>query len=213
MLPLDHPDRIQITFDDHRLGANPGPLLPVILAQYLGPRELVDRQVDLGDTPGQANTGDKMMTLAASALAGGDCIEGADGLSTGGTARTLGGTVKVSSSLCAVSGEGMSGNWIGQAASCWPGPGLLERDRAAGRSPSTWTPPSAKLLGGQGGRAPPQLRRRAGLSPAVGRRRRYRRCTDGPPAPGPGQRRAGHRPLPAENGGAGAPRRNRGRFR
>ena len=23
MLPLDHPDRIQITFDDHRLVANP----------------------------------------------------------------------------------------------------------------------------------------------------------------------------------------------
>ena len=167
MLPLDHPDRIQITFDDHRLGANPGPLLPVTLAQYLGPRELVDRQVDLGDTPGRANTGDKMMTLAASALAGGDCIEGADALGTGGTARTLGGTVKASSSLCAVSGEGMSGNWIGWAASCWPGPGLLERDRAAvDHRPGLHH--LRNFWAGQGGRAPPQLRRRAGLSPAVG---------------------------------------------
>ena len=28
----------------------------------------------LGDAPGRANTGDKIMTLVASALAGGDCI-------------------------------------------------------------------------------------------------------------------------------------------
>ena len=28
MLPLDHPDRIQITFDDHRLVANAGLILP-----------------------------------------------------------------------------------------------------------------------------------------------------------------------------------------
>ena len=34
MLPLDHPDRIQITFDDRRLVANAGLLLPVTLAQH-----------------------------------------------------------------------------------------------------------------------------------------------------------------------------------
>ena len=32
MLPLDHPDRIQIAFDDHRLVADAGLLLPVTLA-------------------------------------------------------------------------------------------------------------------------------------------------------------------------------------
>ena len=53
MLSDDHPDRIQIAFDDHRLVANPG---------------------------------DKMMTLVASALAGGDCIDDADVLRAGGTA-------------------------------------------------------------------------------------------------------------------------------
>ena len=47
MLPLDHPDRIQIAFDDHRLVANAGLLLPVTLAQHLGLRELVDNHVDL----------------------------------------------------------------------------------------------------------------------------------------------------------------------
>ena len=36
MLPLAHPDRIQISFDDHRLVANAGLLLPVTLAQRLG---------------------------------------------------------------------------------------------------------------------------------------------------------------------------------
>ena len=57
MLPLDHPDRIQITFDDRRLVANAGLLLPVTLAQHLGLRELVDHHLDLGNA----------MTLVASA--------------------------------------------------------------------------------------------------------------------------------------------------
>ena len=54
MLTDDHPDRIQVTFDDHRLVANAGLLLPVTLAQHLGLRELVDNHVDLGDAPGRA---------------------------------------------------------------------------------------------------------------------------------------------------------------
>ena len=70
MLPLDHPDRIQISFDDHRLVANAGLILPVTLAQHLGLRELVQQCLDLGNAPGRANTGDKMMTLVASAQAG-----------------------------------------------------------------------------------------------------------------------------------------------
>ena len=99
MLPRNHPDRIQITFDDHRLVANAGLLLPVTLAQHLGLPELVDHHLDLGGAPGRANAGDKMMTLVASALAGGDCIDDADVLRTGGTACTLGGMVKAPSTL------------------------------------------------------------------------------------------------------------------
>ena len=99
MLPLDHPDRIQIAFDDHRLVANAGLLLPVTLAQHLGLRELVDNHVDLGDAPGRANAGDKMLTLVASALAGGDCIDDADVLRTGGTAGAIGCVVKAPSTL------------------------------------------------------------------------------------------------------------------
>ena len=79
--------------------ANAGLLLPATLARHLGLRELVDHHLDLGGAPGRANTGDKLMTLVASALAGGDCIDDADVLRTGGTACTLGGTVKAPSTL------------------------------------------------------------------------------------------------------------------
>ena len=99
MLPRKHPDRIQVAFDDHRLVANAGLLLPATLAQHLGLPQLVDRHLDLGRAPGRANPGDKLMTLVASALAGGDCIDDADALRTGGTACTLGGTVKAPSTL------------------------------------------------------------------------------------------------------------------
>ena len=99
MLSRNHPDRIQITFDDRRLVANAGLLLPVTLAHHLGLSQLVQERLDLGNAPGRANTGDKVMTLVASALAGGDCIDDADALRTGGTARTLGGTVKAPSTL------------------------------------------------------------------------------------------------------------------
>ena len=99
MLPLEQPDRIQIAFDDHRVVANAGLLLPVTLAQRLGLSQLVDRHVDLGRAPGRANTGDKMMTLVASALAGGDCIDDADALRAGGVGRVLGCVVKAPSTL------------------------------------------------------------------------------------------------------------------
>ena len=75
MLPQNNPDGIRIAFDDHRLVANAGLILPATLALRLGLGlpQLVDRHLDLGNAPGRANTGDKMMTLVASALAGGDC--------------------------------------------------------------------------------------------------------------------------------------------
>ena len=48
---------------------------------------------------GGANAGDKLMTLIASALAGGDCIADAAALRSGGTASVLGCTVKAPSTL------------------------------------------------------------------------------------------------------------------
>ena len=99
MLPPERPDRIHVAFDDPRLVANAGLLLPITLAHHLGLGELVDRHVDLGEAAGRANAGDKMLTLVASALAGGDCIDDADVLRAGGTARVLGCTVKAPSTL------------------------------------------------------------------------------------------------------------------
>ena len=99
MLPRNDPERIQVAFDDRRLVANAGLLLPVTLAHHLGLGELVDRHVDLGDAPGRANAGDKMLTLVASALAGGDCIDDADALRAGGTEQVLGCRVKAPSTL------------------------------------------------------------------------------------------------------------------
>ena len=99
MLPAEQPDRIHIAFDDHRLVANAGLLLPITLAHHLGLGELVDRHVDLGDAPGRANAGDKMLTLLASALAGGDCIDDADVLRTGRTADAMGWVIKAPSTL------------------------------------------------------------------------------------------------------------------
>ena len=90
MLPQNKPDRIRILFDDHRLVANAGLILPATLALRLGLPQLLRKHLDLGGAPGRANTGGKMMTLVASALAGGDCIDDADVLRAGGTAGVLG---------------------------------------------------------------------------------------------------------------------------
>ena len=99
MLPTSDPDRIDIAFDDDRLVDHAGLLLPATLAQHLGLQELADSCVDLGDAPGRANAGDKLLTLVASALAGGDCIADADAVRAGGAGRVLGCTVKAPSTL------------------------------------------------------------------------------------------------------------------
>ena len=124
MLPRNHPDRIQITFDDHRLVANAGLILPATLALRLGLPQLLRKYLDLGGAPGRANTGDKMMTLVASALAGAQHIDDADALRAGGTAGVLDCMIKAPSTprlregrlwapSCAASGGATSVNWTG----------------------------------------------------------------------------------------------------
>mgnify|MGYP000507024661 CR=1 FL=1 len=92
-------DRVDTAFDDDRLVADAGLVLPATLAHHLGLRELVDEHLHLGGKPGHANRGDKFLTLVMSALAGGDCIDDARALLAGGTGRILGFTVKAASTL------------------------------------------------------------------------------------------------------------------
>ena len=202
MLPRHHPDRIRIAFDDHRLVANAGLILPATLARRLGLPELVHNHLDLGRAPGRANTGDKMMTLVASALAGGDCIDDADVLRSGGTARALGGTVKAPSTLGAFL---RSFRWGHVRQLDRVSRELLARAWAAGagpsdghHSPSTSIRPSARPTAWPR-RAPATTATpvQAGLSPAAGRRHRHRRGADVPAAGGPRQYRPRRRPLPA----------------
>jgi hypothetical protein len=92
-------DRLDAAFDDDRLVADAGLLLPATLAHHLGLRALVNEHLDLGDKPGRAHVGDKLLTLVMSALAGGDSIDDADALRAGGTSRILGFSVKAPSTL------------------------------------------------------------------------------------------------------------------
>jgi len=91
--------RLGVTFDGAGLVADAGLLLPATLAERLGLRALVDEVIDLGGGPGHANPGDKLATLVASALAGGDCIDDAAALRAGRAAVVLGHSIKAPSTL------------------------------------------------------------------------------------------------------------------
>jgi hypothetical protein len=92
-------DAIEVTFDDERLVADAGLVLPATLAQHLGLRGLFDRHVDLGDAAGRANVGHKAMTVIHSALGGGDSIDDCDALRAGSTEAVLGHAVLAPSTL------------------------------------------------------------------------------------------------------------------
>ena len=129
MLPRNDPDRIQIAFDDPRLVAHAGLLLPATLARRLGLHELVQKHLGLGDAPGRANPGDKLMTLVASALAGGDCIDDADMPARrrdGPRSRLRGqGAVHPGNVSAQLPVGPRPATGPCEPGSCWPGPGPL----------------------------------------------------------------------------------------
>ena len=94
-----NPDEITVAFDDERLVADAGLMLPATLAVGLGLRELLDTRVDLGNAPGAAHAGDKAMTLVHSALAGGSWIDDCDRLRAGATGQLLGHRVLAPSTI------------------------------------------------------------------------------------------------------------------
>jgi len=90
---------LSVAFSDHHSVADAGLVLPAILAEKLGLRDLIDEHVRLGDAPGAGNVGVKGMTLIFSALAGGDSIEDASLLRAGSTEAVLGQGVRAPSTL------------------------------------------------------------------------------------------------------------------
>ena len=121
------------------------------------------------------------MTLVASAMAGGDCIDDADVLRTGGTACTLGGTVKAPSTgwapSCAASGEHLHVRQLDRVSR-----ELLARAWAAGAGPgdAPFTIDLDSTICETYGLAKEGARHHgytgtAGLPPTAGHRRRHRR--------------------------------------
>jgi hypothetical protein len=80
-------DRLHTCFDDTHAVANAGLLLPATLAQRLGIEQAADALIDLGERPGAAHPGRKLLTLVHAMLAGADCIDDADLLRCGATSK------------------------------------------------------------------------------------------------------------------------------
>ncbi|MGI8714007.1 MAG: IS1380 family transposase [Solirubrobacteraceae bacterium] len=93
------PDATRVVFDDERVVANAGLLLPAVLADRLGIEALVDRMVDLGARRGAANAGRKVMSLVSAMALGADCIDDCDVLRSGQTSVVLGHGVAAPSTL------------------------------------------------------------------------------------------------------------------
>jgi hypothetical protein len=99
-MPSSHSlDTLVVDFDDDHAVANAGLVLPATLAERLGVEAVVDELVDLGDRPGHHRPGRKVLTLIHALMAGGDCIDDADVLRTGSTAKVLGHQVMAPSTL------------------------------------------------------------------------------------------------------------------
>jgi Transposase DDE domain group 1 len=133
-------DQVDIAFDDERAVASAGLLLPATLAERLGIEQAADQLVDLGDRPGAAHPGRKLLTLVHALVAGGDCIDDVELLRSGSTASVLGHRVMAASTvgtwlraftfghvrqLDRVTGQILSRAW---AAGAGPGDGPLTVD-------------------------------------------------------------------------------------
>jgi hypothetical protein len=99
-MPSSHsPAGLVVAFDDDHAVANAGLLLPATLAERLGIEAVADELVDLGERPGHHRPGRKVLTLVHALVAGADCIDDADVLRTGSTAKVLGHRVMAPSTL------------------------------------------------------------------------------------------------------------------
>jgi hypothetical protein len=86
----DLADRFEVCFDEERAVANAGLVLPVALGRQLGLEALIEESVDLGERPGAARPGRKVLSLVHAMLLGADCIDDCDVLRSGRTEAVLG---------------------------------------------------------------------------------------------------------------------------
>jgi hypothetical protein len=93
------PTRLAVTFDDDRAVAGAGLALVASLSNQLGTYGLANEVIDLGDRPGHALPGRKVLTLVHSMVAGADCIDDCDVLRSGATGKVLGHGVMAPSTL------------------------------------------------------------------------------------------------------------------
>jgi hypothetical protein len=92
-------DSVRIAFDEQRLVSDAGLLVTATLAQRLGLEELVNESVSLGEVPGAARPGRKVMSLVHGMLAGADRIDQMNVLRAGSTGLVLGHRVMAPSTL------------------------------------------------------------------------------------------------------------------
>jgi Transposase DDE domain group 1 len=88
--PAAKPDSLTAEFDDERLVANAGLVLTATLSERLQLERLVDETVALGERPGAARPGRKVLSLLHAMAAGADSIDDCDLLRAGGTEAVLG---------------------------------------------------------------------------------------------------------------------------
>jgi len=88
-----------VTFDDDRAVAGAGLALVATLSKRLGTFALANELIDLGDRPGHAVPGRKVLTLVHAMVSGADCIDDCDVLRAGATGRVLGHGVMAPSTL------------------------------------------------------------------------------------------------------------------
>ena len=94
-----NPARLKVVFDDDRAVAGAGLALMATLSTKLGTYELANELIDLGDVPGHATPGRKVLTLIHAMVAGAECIDDCDVLRSGATGRVLGHGVMAPSTL------------------------------------------------------------------------------------------------------------------
>ncbi len=112
MIPSEHPDRIHVAFDDHRLVANAGIILTITLAIIWDWANWWTATLAWTKPPAEPMLATRCWRRRWLV----ECIDTADPLRAGGTEQVLGSTVKAPSmqgTLRATSGEDTFAIWIG----------------------------------------------------------------------------------------------------